>query len=46
MNDPKQGNAGAVARTRHMEMQHFADGGIVRTITDRYYGDAGGPRLD
>lgn len=39
MTDPTEGNAAAIARTRHMEVQHFADGGFVRRITDRIYGN-------
>ncbi|AVQ81639.1 hypothetical protein [Variovorax sp. PMC12] len=40
MTDSAQGNAAAIlARTKRIEIQHFADGGMVRRMFDRYYGN-------
>lgn len=44
MTDSAQGNAAAIlARTKRIEIQHFADGGVVRRMFDRYYGNAPAP---
>lgn len=40
MTDTPQGSAAAMlARTKRTEIQHFADGGFVRRIFDRHYGN-------
>lgn len=44
MTDTPQGSAAAMlARTKRVEIQHFADGGFVRRIFDRHYGNTPPP---
>lgn len=44
MTDTPQGSAAAMlARTKRTEIQHFADGGFVRRIFDRHYGNVPPP---